>query len=112
MSLISGKHIEKELDGIRCRIVESGISEDRMNFLKKLLEHNGYEVKCEKEAKKEETLPDTYSIGVTEIIFNPVIAVYERKLRTHDGKIVTPQYWRQTGEDMKKWYWKVKYEET
>jgi hypothetical protein len=109
MSLESGKHIEKEIDGVRCRVVESGMSEDRMKFIRDLLEHNGYEVKTEKEAKKEETQPDKYTLGVTEIIFNPVIAVYERKLRTPDGKIVTPQYWRQTDEDVKKWYWKVHY---
>lgn len=110
MSLESGKHIEKEIDGTRCRVVETGISAERMNFLKDLLEHNGYEVKIEKEAAKEETQPGKYTLGVTEIIFNPVVAVYGRKLRTFEGKIVSPQYWKQTDEDIKKWYWKVKYD--
>lgn len=109
MSLQSGKHTEKEIEGIRCRVVETGISEGRADFLRKLLEHNGYEVKAEKEPKKDESQPDTYILGVTDIIFNPVINVYQRKLKTFDGKHVTPQYWRQQDEDSKKWYWKVQY---
>ena len=109
MSLESGKHIEKEINGVRCRIVETGLSEERMNFLKGLLEFNGLEVMVEKEAKKDESLPDTYTLGVTDIIFNPVINVYQRKLRRPDGKIVTPQFWRQADEDSGKWYWKVHY---
>ena len=52
MPLESGKHIEKEIEGVRCRVVETGMDEERMNFIKELLEHNGYEVKTEKEAKK------------------------------------------------------------
>ncbi len=111
MSLESGKHIEKEVDGVRCRVVESGVSEDRMNFLRALLELNGYEVKCEKDTKKDESLPDSYTVGVTDIIFNPVINVYQRKLKTHEGKTVTPQYWRQLDGDSKKWYWKVRYDD-
>ena len=106
MSLNSGKHIVKEIESIRCTILEEGVSEDRMNFLKKLMELNGYEVKADKEAKKDETLPDTYIIGVTDISFNPVIAVYQRMLRDFDGRIVTPAYWKQQTEVSKGWYWK------
>ncbi|MBX7043493.1 MAG: hypothetical protein K1X85_11395 [Ignavibacteria bacterium] len=109
MSLGSGKHIEKEIEGVRCRVVETGMDEERMRFIRELLEHNGYEVKTEKEAKKDESLPEKYTLGVTDIVFNPVIAVYERKLRTFDGKIVTAQIWKKADEDSKKWYWKVNY---
>ena len=91
---------------MRCTILETGVSEDRMNFLKKLMEHNGYTVKVDKEAKKDEALPDTYIIGVTDIVFNPVIAVYQRMLRDFDGHIVTPAYWKQQSEKSKGWYWK------
>lgn len=108
MSLESGKHIEKEIDGTRCRVLESGITEDRMNFLKSIMEYNGYTVKFAKELKKSEDLPDTYIIGVTDIVFNPVIAVYERQLRTHNNEILTVPYWKQQTEESKGWYWKFR----
>lgn len=107
MPLNKGKLPVKELEGVRCVVVESGINAERMNFLKKILEQNGYEVKIEKEIKKDENLPDSFSIGVTDIVFNPVISVYERKLKTPDNKILTAQYWKQISDDPKKWYWDV-----
>ena len=106
MSLNSGKHIIKEIEGVRCTVLESGINENRMNFLKKLMELNGYTIKVDKEPKKDEALPDTYIIGVTSISFNPVIAVYQRMLRDFDGNVVTPAYWKQQCDKSKGWYWK------
>lgn len=106
MGLKSGKHIIKEIEGVRCTVIDSGISEDRMNFLKKLMEHNGFTVKAEKEPKKDESQPDTYIIGVTSISFNPVIAVYNRGLRDLNGSIVTPAYWNQETTESRGWYWK------
>ena len=142
MSLTNGKHIIKEIEGTRCTLLEAGIPEERMEFLKHLMELNGYEVKAEMEPKKvqkpapkvvpkeevkdesgeeakvvaeekvkeeiikEEILPDTYVIGVTQISFNPVIAVYQRMLRNNKGQIVTPQYYNQETEDSRGWYWK------
>ena len=53
MGLESGKHIEKEINEIRCKVVETGISKARIDFLKPLLEHNGYEVHFEELKKKE-----------------------------------------------------------
>ncbi len=52
MSLLSGKHIVKEVQEIRCTIVETGATRERVDFLKDLLELNGYEVKVEEEVKK------------------------------------------------------------
>ena len=142
MSLTNGKHIIKEIEGTRCTLLEAGIPEERMEFLKHLMELNGYEVKAEMEPKKvqkpapkvvpkeelknesgeevkaeskelpkeelkeEEILPDTYVIGVTQISFNPVIAVYQRMLRNKKGQIVTPQYYNQETDDSRGWYWK------
>jgi hypothetical protein len=106
MPLNNGKHIIKVIDGVRCTVIETGISEDRMLFLKKVLEHNNLDVKTEKEPKKDESLPDTYSVGVTDIVFNPVIAVYERKLRTLKDQVLTAQYWKQLTDESKGWYWK------
>src|SRR6187402_1594132 len=107
MALSKGKVVVKDVDGVRCAVIETGIKEERMTFLKKILEHNNYEVKIEKETKKDETMPDSFIIGVTDIVFNPVISVYQRKLKTLDNKTLTPQYWKQIPEDLKKWYWKV-----
>ncbi len=110
MSLQKGKHIIKEIEGTRCTLLESGISKERTEFLKKLMEHNGFVVKAELEVKKDETLPDTYVIGVTDISFNPVIAVYQRILRNFKNQIITPQYWNQETEETeesKGWYWKI-----
>ena len=54
MSLLNGKHTIKEIDGVRCTVVEQGASADRVNFLTKLLNLNGLEVKTVEESKKEE----------------------------------------------------------
>jgi len=37
----------------------------------------------------------TYMIGVTDMTFNPVLAVYGRRLFTKDGHRITPDYWNQ-----------------
>ena len=38
MALNKGKHIVEEIDGVRCSLVEKGVSPTRAEFLKKLLE--------------------------------------------------------------------------
>lgn len=107
MTLSKGKTQIKEIDGVRCVVVESGIDESRVNFLKKILEYNGYEVKIETQPAKAPDQPETYTISVTDILFNPVISVYERRLKTPENKILTPQYWKGMTEESGKWYWKV-----
>lgn len=94
MSLTKGKHIVQEIEGVLCTLIETGISEDRMNFLKTVLEHNQLEVKVE-EAEGTEGAGKSFTIGVTDLVFNPVIAVYEKSLRRPDGKVVSPAYWNQ-----------------
>jgi hypothetical protein len=93
MALNKGKHIIEEIDGIRCSLVEKGVSPERMEFLKKLLEINNYEVKI---ASEEET--GTFKIGVTDLLFNPVVDVYKRSLKSLSGKKVTPAYWLQESD--------------
>jgi hypothetical protein len=39
--------------------------------------------------------PETFTMGVTNMLYNPINAVYGRLLRTPDGHIVTPAYWQQ-----------------
>ena len=95
MSLSKGKHIVEEINGIRCTVVEKGLDEKRSAFLKELLEHNQFEVHIQEEKKEEETSPATYNLGVTDLIFNPVIAIYQMRLKTKEGKKVSPAYWNQ-----------------
>jgi len=105
MTLSSGKHIEAEIDGIRCRVVEKGVSKPRIDFLQKLLVHNGLEVKSEELPKTEEDTSTTYIIGVTDITFNAVIKVYNRELKTLEGQKVTPDYWNQKTDEPDPNYW-------
>jgi hypothetical protein len=107
MTLTKGKHNVGEVDGVRCTIIESGISEERADFLKGLLQYNGYEVKIQEDLSEPPADPKTFTLGVTDILFNPVIAVYQKSLRRKDGKKVTPAYWNQTGTEENIAYWLV-----
>ena len=84
-----------EVEGIRCTIVETGANEGRVIFLRELLVHNGYAVKAEKEKAKDGTPLETYVVGVTDIIFNPVIRLYQKRLFRKDGQAVNPAFWNQ-----------------
>lgn len=108
MPLNNGKHNVGEVDGVRCTLVESGISKERADFLKELLNFNGYQVKIQEEEKDDPSgNTKSYTIGVTDIVFNPVIAVYQKSLKRKDGRKVTPAYWNQTGFEEEKPYWLV-----
>lgn len=108
MALNSGKHIEKDIDGTRCKLIEKDISQERMEFLKGILEFNGYEVKVEEGKKKNEDDPTTYTIGVTDVVFNAVLAVYQMKLKLPDGRYVSPAYWKQKSPDTNIHYYNEK----
>ena len=41
---INKNHEFEELDGIKCAIVEKNVNPQRVDFLKNLLQFNGYEV--------------------------------------------------------------------
>ena len=107
MSLNKGKHNVGEVDGVRCTIVETGISRERAEFLKELLSFNGFEVMIQEEITDPPAENKTYALGVTDIVFNPVIAVYQKRLQRKDGKKVTPAYWNQSGIEEEKPYWLV-----
>lgn len=87
------KPVIEEIDGVRCVVVESGIDSARADFLTKLLIHNHYEVKSYTAEDKSITL------GVTNLLFNPVLDVYKRKLKSLTNHKVTPAYWLQTTAD-------------
>ena len=105
MSLNKFAHVIKEIDEVKVRIIEAKTSKERVEFLKKLMEHNGYEVKIEEVPPKTEEDETTYSIGCTDIIFNPIVKVYNRELKTFEGNRVTPDYWNQLTTDSEPNYW-------
>jgi hypothetical protein len=107
---INKNHLFGELNGVKCAIVESSVSQERVDFLRPLLEHNGYEVivapaespkAAAKPAANEASeppavsAPTLFTIGVTDLTFNATNAVFGRMLKTKDGKVVTQAYWLQ-----------------
>jgi len=110
---INKNHEFEDLDGVKCAIVEKNASKERVAFLKDLLEHNNFKVivvpspppkvapapkPVEGEAAPVvEALPatETFTIGVTNVSFNPTNAIFGKLLRTKDGHIVTQVYWYQ-----------------
>ena len=98
---LEGKHSFGSIGETRVTFVEKKIDENRKDFLKKLLEHNGFEVIIEEEKRKSEEEPQLYTVAVTDMVFNPTIWVFERKLKTFDGRKVTQDYWNQVSEDTK-----------
>lgn len=101
-----GKHAFGSIDETRVTFVEKKIDEERKDFLKKLLEHNGFEVLIQEEKRKSEEEPQLFTIGVTDMVFNPTIDIFQRKLRTFDGKKVTQDYWFQRTSETNPRYWK------
>ena len=118
-------HIVEELNGTRCSIVEKNVAPERMEFLKRLLEHNGYTVIVAqtpappaKPAPKPPApvmgtdgqplpavplppppplpvAPNTFTVGITDISFHTMLAIYERSLYTQEGKPISIAYWNQ-----------------
>lgn len=102
---LKAKHTVEEINGTRCTIVEKGVSKERCEFLKQLLEFNAFEVLVAEDKREAEDAPVTFTVGVTDIVFNPVIAIYEHGLKTPDGKFVSPEYWDQQTKDAIDQYW-------
>ena len=106
MASLDGKHSFGSIGETRVTFVEKGVDEDRRDFLKQLLEHNDLEVILEEEKKKAEEDPQLYTVAVTDMVFNPTIWIFERKLKTPDGHRVTQDYWFQRTNETKPQYWK------
>jgi hypothetical protein len=111
---INQNHPFEELDGVKCAVVERNVAPERVDFLKALLEHNMFQVVVipsppPKAAAKPATPegepapepsnfqppPSTFTVGVTDVTFNSVNAIFGRILRTKDGHVVTRDYWLQ-----------------
>lgn len=117
---INKNHEFEDLGGVKCAIAEKNASQERVDFLKRLLEYNGYTVIVvtsppPKAAAKSAAVPptgettvttpaaevppppppSTFTVGVTDVTFNPTNAVFGRLLRTPGGQVVTLAYWEQ-----------------
>jgi hypothetical protein len=109
---INQNHQFEELNGIKCAIVEKNVSKERTEFLRSLLEYNRFTVvvipspppkaaPAPTPTSADEAFPlaeapaETYTIGVTDVMFNPINAIFGRLLKTPDGHIVTLAYWQQ-----------------
>ena len=104
---LEGKHQFGSIGEQRVTFVEKKIEKERIDFLKSLLESNGLEVIVEELKRKTEEEPQLFNIGVTDMVFNPTVYVFQRRLKTIDGKhIVNQDYWNQISEDAKPQYWK------
>ncbi|MGP8215747.1 MAG: hypothetical protein ACLQQ4_09315 [Bacteroidia bacterium] len=123
---LNPNHTFEDLGETKCSVVEKNCNAERVDFLKKLLETNGFKVvvvkspppkvaakpaaPAETSAQPLPPQPETFTVGVTDLSFNTMNAIYNRELNTSDSKIVTPAYWKQTEaipqEDS--WYWKSK----
>lgn len=102
---LKAKHIVEEINGVRCTVVEKGVSKSRVDFLKELLGFNKFEVQVAEDKKENEDAPQLFTIGVTDLVFNPVIAVYEMSLKVPGGKRVSPAYWDQKTTEIIDEYW-------
>ncbi|MBE9491006.1 MAG: hypothetical protein IMY67_11970 [Bacteroidetes bacterium] len=102
---LAGKHMFGSIEDTRVTFVEKGVDEDRRDFLKKLLEHNKLEVIIQEDKRKTEEDPQLYTVAVTDMVFNPTIWIFQRKLKTFDGHKVTQDYWNQQTKNTKPQYW-------
>ncbi len=78
---------------------------ERAAFLRQLLEFNNFEVKEQKVVPDDPAQEPTYTIGVSDLVFNPVIAIYDFSLKTPEGDRVTPGYWLQECTECNPSYW-------
>jgi hypothetical protein len=104
MNKFNSKHVVEEIQSNRCTLVETGITKNRLDFLQHILETNGLKVSVE-QLPKNENDTDLFKIGVSDLTFNPTIAIFERKLKTNEGIVISPKYWLQESDTVKPYYW-------
>jgi len=125
---INQNHLFDELNGIKCAIVEKNAIKERVDFLKQILEYNHYTIivvpspppktvpaapapAAIPEASTEAAIaipaavpqplpePETFTVGVTDVTFNPTNAIFGRLLKVPGGHIVTLAYWQQNDKE-------------
>jgi hypothetical protein len=115
---INQNHLFEELNGVKCAIVEKNVAGERVEFLRRILECNRYTVvvvpspppkvgpavaaapvegsgPADATASAPAAAPETFTVGVTDVMFNAVNAVFGRLLKTQGGHRVTLAYWQQ-----------------
>lgn len=109
---INQNHTSEELNGVKCAVVEKNVSKERAGFLKSLLEFNKYTVEVAASPAPKTVpakplaegeiappppapAPETFTVGVTDVMFNPINAIFGRILHTPDHHVVTDAYWHQ-----------------
>jgi len=117
---INQNHLFEELGGVKCAIVEKNVSPGRVEFLRSLLEWNGYTVVVVPSPPPKATpaapaagtpaatpaaapaepppapkAPETFTVGVTDVMFNAINAIFGRLLKAPGGHTVTLAYWQQ-----------------
>ena len=100
---INQNHLFEDIDGIKCAVVEKNVKQERVDFLRPLLEFNGFKVLTVGSPPPKATIPEevtvaapsTFTLGVTDVSFNATNAIFGRLLKTNDGRIVTLAYWQQ-----------------
>ena len=122
---LNANHTFEDLGEIKCSIVEKNCTVERVSFLKDLLNLNGYKVivvnsppakVSPPKAESNESISkptdsvapiETFTVGVTDLSFNTTNAIFNRELKTADGFIVSPSFWKQLVDkpNIDKWYW-------
>jgi len=105
---INKNHEFEDLEGTKCAVVERNASKQRVDFLRSLLEFNGYKLvvvpspapKAAPAAAAADIPPTpepvaSFTVGVTNVMFNATNAIFGRSLHTPDGHVVTLAYWHQ-----------------
>ena len=97
---LNANHTFEDLDGIKCSIVEKKCTAERKIFIEDLLKGNGYKVIAV-------ATEDTFTIGVTDVSFNLMNAIYNRELKDAKGNVIGIKYWKSTGTGVEngEWYW-------
>ncbi|HET6253106.1 MAG TPA: hypothetical protein VFE32_03495 [Puia sp.] len=114
---INQNHLFEELNGVKCAIVEKNVVAERVEFLRGILEYNGYTVVVVGSpppkgagaagaaaqgvaaggaaANVAAVPPATFTVGVTDVMFNAVNAIFGRLLKMPGGHVVTLAYWQE-----------------
>ena len=108
---INQNHLFEDLNGVKCAIVEKNASSARVDFLRRILEYNHFTVvvvpspppkvvpgvppPAAEGAEPVPVTPETFTVGVTDTMFNPTNAIFGRLLKTPDGHVVTLAFWQQ-----------------
>lgn len=97
---INTHHTVEEIKGVRCSVIEKGITAERAAFVAAILERSGFSV-------LQETKEDgKITLGVTDLSLNAVHALYARRFKNADGSVVSPIQWKQKSTISPEYYWK------